>query len=89
LEDFVVVDLEALEEVLGGDSFASDAGLFFFEDVVGDAVGVVGGEQFASSLSSRVTSARALAVSLSASDASPSRWLQRAVRTRSRSLSVS
>jgi Putative ATP-dependent Lon protease len=45
-EDVLVVDLEALEELVGGDAFAADAFLLFGVDVVADAVGVVGGEQF-------------------------------------------
>jgi hypothetical protein len=34
VEDLVVVDLEALQQLVGGDAFPSDALLFVFEDVV-------------------------------------------------------
>ena len=42
VEDGLVVDLVALEEFLGCVAFASDASLFFVEDVVADGVRVVG-----------------------------------------------
>ena len=40
-----MVELVALEEVVGGGALAADAFLFFGEDVVADPVGVVRGEE--------------------------------------------
>ena len=44
-DDLVVVDLEALDELVSGDAFAADALLLLGEDVVRDPIGVVRGEQ--------------------------------------------